>query len=94
MENQKKKMYLYNLIYKEVNKNDFALNLDNNYFPEMQESTIFVIYFRRDTGKYYIKNIDANKEKYFIFILIESPYVIININNISFYKETIYYFLY
>jgi len=46
-----------------------------NYFPEMKEPVIFAIYFRRDTGKYYIRTVDENKEKYLIFILLDTPYV-------------------
>ena len=46
----------------------------------MKEPTIFTIYFRRDTGKYYIKTIEENKEKFLIFVLIDKPYVILNNN--------------
>jgi len=53
--------------------------LDPNYFPGIIEPTIFVIYFRRDTGKYYIKTVDENKEKYLIFILLDYPYVFIRL---------------
>lgn len=47
-----------------------------NYFPDMKEPIIFVIYFRRDTGKYYIRTVDENKEKYLMFILLDSPHVL------------------
>jgi hypothetical protein len=51
------------------------LDLDLNYLPEMKEPIIFVIYFRRGTGKYYIKINDEYKEKFLIFVLLDIPYV-------------------
>lgn len=59
----------------------------------MKEPTIFVIYFRRDTGKFYIKNIDENKEKYFIFVLLDQPQVNKYLT-FRLFKEKIHYFLY
>jgi hypothetical protein len=41
----------------------------------MKEPIIFVIYFRRGTGKYYIKLNDEYKESYLMFVLLEIPYV-------------------
>ena len=41
----------------------------------MKEPIIFVIYYRRGTGKYYIKTNDEYKEKYLIFVLVDIPYV-------------------
>lgn len=41
----------------------------------MTEPIIFVIYYRRGTGKYYIKTNDEYKEKYLIFILLDNPCV-------------------
>ena len=75
----KKNVNNYKLNFKKILKgnyiNDLILNLDMNYFPEMKEPVIFAIYFRRDTGKYYIRTVDENKEKYLIFILLDTPYV-------------------
>jgi hypothetical protein len=34
------------------------------------------VYYRRDLQKFYLGNIDANKEKYFLFVLIEEPHLI------------------
>lgn len=70
-------MYIQKFIINQQGKfiNDFILNLDMNYFPDMKEPIVFAIYFRRDTGKYYIRTVDENKEKYLIFILLDAPYV-------------------
>lgn len=35
-----------------------------------------MIYYRRDLQNYYLDNFDENKEKYFIFVLLEQPYAI------------------
>jgi hypothetical protein len=51
------------------------LDLDLNSLPDMNEPIVFVIYFRRGTGKYYIKLNDEYKEKYLIYVLLDIPYV-------------------
>jgi hypothetical protein len=53
--------------------NDFILNLED---PKLPNPHLFLIYFRRDLGKYYLENIEENKEKYFIFIHLEKPHMI------------------
>lgn len=54
--------------------NDFILNIDSSYSPKLKSPHVFLIYYRSDLQKYYIDNVDENKEKYFIFVLLEHPY--------------------
>jgi hypothetical protein len=54
--------------------NDCILNIDPVYSPKLKSPNVFIIYYRSNLQKYYIDNIDENKEKYFIFVLIEQPY--------------------
>jgi hypothetical protein len=43
---------------------------------KLQNPHIFQIYYRRDLQKFYLSNIDANKEKYFLFVLMEESHII------------------
>lgn len=55
--------------------NDFILNIDQQYSPNMTNPHVFLVYYRRDFGRFYLRNVDESKEKYFIFILVEKPHV-------------------
>ncbi len=68
--------------------------MDTNSISQKIDPTVFIIYFRRDTGKYYIKTVDENKENFLIFVLLDTPYVIIpliNCNYSAYTKITIYF---
>jgi hypothetical protein len=56
--------------------NDYILNLDGCDTSKLLNSHIFVVYYRRDLENFYLDNFDENKEKYFIFILLDSVYPI------------------
>lgn len=51
--------------------------MDLNDIADMKQPIIFVIYFRRGTGKYYIKLNDEYREKYLMYVLLDIPYVTI-----------------
>jgi hypothetical protein len=50
------------------------LNIDPIYSPKLKSPHVFLIYYRSDLQKYYLDNVDENKEKYFIFVLLDQPY--------------------
>lgn len=52
------------------------LNIDNTYSPTISNPHILVIYYRRDLQKFYLDNFDENREKYFIFVLLEQLHTI------------------
>lgn len=61
------------------------MNVDQQYSPNISSPHLFLVYYRRDFGNFYLRNVDENKEKYFIFILVEKPHVnITRIMNIAY----------
>jgi hypothetical protein len=51
--------------------NDFILNIED----KLTNPHIFTIYFRRDLYKYYLANIEENKDKFYLFVYLDKPHV-------------------
>ena len=73
---------------------DVTLNLPEDKIANIKNPKCFLIYYRRDLQKYYIESIAENKEIFFIFVLLSTPFllttetVIVSILNFNFKIKT------
>lgn len=70
------------------------MNLPEDKIQNIKNPKCFLIYYRRDLQKYYIESIAENKEIFFIFVLLSTPFllttetVIVSILNFNFKIKT------
>jgi hypothetical protein len=62
--------------------NDFILNIDKDTLENVKNAHIFLLYYRRDFQSYYLRNVNENKETFFIFVFIDKPLAITGENTI------------
>ena len=66
------------------------MNIEQSLFKYINNPLIFKIYYRRELQKYYLETVEDNSINFYIFILIEKPFllrtetIIISIQNYNF----------